>query len=307
MARDVNLYWPHAPWKTEARKTRKRLARWQDALAKSTKALVISHGGCMDGIASAVITQRALGGGVGVAYAQPNQVPEALEFVGDHSAGGRSLYVADLSLQKPDLARIVAACERLHAQGWRIEWRDHHHKQWEGLDLAPLKAHLAVLEVNTDATESGASLQQQALAPGDDALKRLAAVVRDRDLWWNKDPQSEVLEFALGHLGPGAFARELMAIDDVVVTPKLQAASEAEREAQKAAKAKLLGRTAYFGQEDSKVGIVYGWLPRNTGLHDLIEQQGCAVAINIRPNGKISLRSRKDKPVCHLIAQEFGG
>ena len=47
--------------------------------------------------------------------------------------------------------------------------------------------------LTTNATESGASLQQKALAPKDPYLKRLAETVRDRDLWWNKTPDSETL------------------------------------------------------------------------------------------------------------------
>lgn len=261
----------------------------------------------MDGIASAVITRRALGDGVGVAYAQPGHVPDALELFAQWAGRGRRLLVADLSLQKEHLPRVVHACTALSQQGWRVEWRDHHHKQWEGLDLAPLRAALDVLEVNADATESGASLQQKALAPDDVVLAELAQVVRDRDLWWNKDPRSEQLEFALGDLGPKRFEEALMLTTAGILTATLTEAAQRERETQATAKAQLLGATRYFGPEEARVGVVYGWLPRNTGLHDLLEDHGCHVAVNVRPNGKMSLRSRKDRPVCHLVAQQFGG
>lgn len=306
----MNLYWPrHRLFRSERRQQRRRRARWLAAEQKAATALVLSHGNCLDGVTSAVITQRVLGPGqVGVAYLRPGDLADALELLATRPGKGRKLLVADLSLQRDQFDAIVAACAALRTGGWTLEWRDHHHKQWEGLPLERLREHLDVLTVNADATESGASLQQQALAPDDPFLKALAETVRDRDLWWNRTPDSETLEFALTDLGTKAFAEHyLKRAPGPVVDADIAAAAQRERDGQQAVKQRLLDQARYFGDGATKVGVVYGWLPKNTGLHELLEDHGCQVAVNVRPNGKVSLRSRKPAAVCHRIAQKFDG
>lgn len=306
----MNLYWPQRrAFRSEARKTRRREGRWLNAESKATQVLLLSHGNCLDGVGAAIITQRALGrDNVSVAYVQPGDMARVLQLLATRPGHGRQLMIADLSLQPEHYASIVASCTTLVQNGWRLSWRDHHHKQWEGLDLTSLRRNVDPLVVNADATESGASLQQQALAPDDAFLAALAATVRDRDLWWNKTPDSETLEFALSDLGPKAFVEHFLSrppgpvVDDV-----LAAAAQRERDAQQAVKQRLLGQTRYYGEGPTRVGVVYGWLPKNTGLHDLLEDHGCHVAVNVRPNGKVSLRSRKPAAVCHLIARQFHG
>ncbi|MHB1262050.1 MAG: hypothetical protein ACYC2H_10085 [Thermoplasmatota archaeon] len=307
----MNLYWPQKRlFRSERRKQRKRLARWDAAERKAGSALLLSHAHCLDGVGAAIVTLRSLGPeNVGVAYVQPGDMAHVLSHYSKFPGKGRRFLIADLSLQPEQYDSIVSSCALLKSNGWKLEWRDHHHKQWEGLDLSRLKAHLEVLEVNADATESGASLQQMALAPKDDFLRRLAATVRDRDLWWNKTTDSETLEFALSELGTEDFARHYLDSDpgSAIADATIQAAAQREKDRQGGAKGKLLSQARYWGDGETKVGVVYGWLPKNTGLHDLLEDHGCQVAINVRPNGKVSLRSRKPAAVCHLIAKEFHG
>jgi oligoribonuclease NrnB/cAMP/cGMP phosphodiesterase (DHH superfamily) len=307
----VNLYWPeHRLFRSEKRRSRRRLARWDEAETRAKSVLLLSHAHCLDGVGAAIVTLRALGRDeVGVAYVQPGDMAQVLAHFAKVPGRGRRFLIADLSLQPEQYDAIVASCAQLKSSGWSVEWRDHHHKQWEGLDLGRLREHLDALQVNADATESGASLQQQALAPGDEFLRRLAETVRDRDLWWNKTPDSETLEFALSELGTRDFVRAYLdaPAGAPVVPPAIAAAAQRERDGQAGAKAKLLAGARYYGDGPTRVGVVYGWLPKNTGLHDLLEEHGCQVAANVRPNGKVSLRSRKPAAVCHLIAREFHG
>jgi oligoribonuclease NrnB/cAMP/cGMP phosphodiesterase (DHH superfamily) len=304
----VNLYWPrNRLFRSKARSDRRRLARWRKAEEKGTKAVVVSHAHCLDGVTAAVITQRALGEGVGVAYVQPNDMAEVLQHYTAYPGKGRRLLIADLSLQRDQFDAIVAACRRLRKAGWSVEWRDHHHKQWEGLDLQRLRKEGVTLEVNADATESGASLQQKALAPNDEYLRRLAEVVRDRDLWWNKDPDSETLEFALTQMGAWDFAIHYLTASGPVVDETIRAAAQKERDMQAKVLKRLLSQARYHGEDPTRVGVIYGWLPKNTGLHELLNDHGCRIAINVRPNGKVSLRSVKGADVCHKVAQQFSG
>ncbi|MHB8634028.1 MAG: hypothetical protein ACYDBQ_08700 [Thermoplasmatota archaeon] len=300
-----NRYWPKMRLpKSQRRRAAKRLRRWISAERQATELLVVSHAHCLDGVTSAIVALRSRTG-VGVAYAQPSEMAEVLGALATLPGRGRTLLIADLSLQREQLGAIVAACRTL-AGSWRVEWLDHHHKQWEGLELGELKAAVALLEVNRDATESGASLVQKHLAPDDAYLRRLAETVRDRDLWQNRIPASEELEFALTALGTRAFVAECLASPGEVLTPALAAAALREREHQRHVLGGILAHARRFGSGDKQVGVVYGWLPKNTGLHELISE-GCAVAVNVRPNGKVSLRSRHGADVCHLVGQRFGG
>lgn len=312
-----NLHWPHIRLpRSQRQRARRRAGRWDRAERAATRALVVSHANCLDGVGSAIVAARVLGGpggeGVGIAYVQPGDMAEVLGHYAAVPGRGRRLLVADLSMQADQLEAVTKACAALRAGGWTLEWRDHHHKQWEGLDLGPLQAELTVLEVNRDATESGASLMQRALAPTDTYLARLAATIRDRDLWWNKTPDSETLEFALTQLGPRRFGDLYIQLphpvpdSTPVVLADVAAAAKSERDGQARILQRLLRSSRSFGSGAQRVAVVYGWLPKNTGLHELIEE-GHAIAINVRPNGKVSLRSRKGADVCHLVGRRFNG
>ncbi|MCA1818496.1 MAG: hypothetical protein LC620_00325 [Halobacteriales archaeon] len=307
----ANLYWPrHRLLRSDKRRAARRLGRWRDAETKAQDALVVSHGNCLDGVTSAIVTMRALGPDrVGVAYVQPGDMAEVLQFYAGSPGRGRRLLVADLSLQPEQFDAIVAACRRLNAAGWKVEWRDHHHKQWEGLALDRLRRELVALEVNADATESRPRLQQKALSPHDPFLRKLAETVRDRDLWWNKEPDSETLEFALTDLGPHDFATHflLAPADGPVVDGVIAAAAQRERDHQKSILDRLLAQARFYGEGPTRVGVIYGWLPKNTGLHELLADHACRIAVNVRPNGKVSLRSARGADVCHLVARKFSG
>lgn len=306
----MNLYWPKRRlFRSEDRARKRRRQRWLAAEAKAAEVLLLSHGNCLDGVGAAIVTLRALGREkVAVAYAQPGDMAEVLEVLATRPGRGRRLLIADLSLQPDQFDAIVAACAALRTGGWSIAWRDHHHKQWEGLPLERLRAHVDPIVVNATATESGASLQQQALAPDDAFLRDLASTIRDRDLWWNKTSDSETLEFALSDLGAKDFVAHYLArAPGPVVDDAIAAAAKRERDGQQAVKHRLLDEARYWGDGATRVGVVYGWLPKNTGLHELLEDHGCQVAVNVRPNGKVSLRSRKAAAVCHLVARQFHG
>lgn len=308
----ANLYWPkRSQFRSERAKRRRFEGKVEEAEKAARDALVVSHGGCMDGAGSAIMVLRALGADrVGVVYTQPGDVQRVLSLLSRYPAAGRTLHVTDLSLNAKHYDAVVAACKRLQEQGWRIEWRDHHEKQWEGIDLDRLERHLDVLEVNHDHSESGASLVQKAVCPRDAYAKRLAATIRDRDLWWNESGDSETLEFAMSELGVDRFVAHHLAQKGrhPVVDDEMQSAAERQRARIERDAQTLLKQTRYFETRDGeRVGIVYGWLPKNVGLHRVLEKDDVQLAVNVRPNGFMSLRSRKGADVSHLVARDFDG
>ncbi len=308
----ANLYWPkRSMFRSDRTKRRRFEERLAKAEAEAKKVLVISHGHCLDGAGAAIMAMRAFGEeNVGVAFCQPSDIQRVLQHYGHVPGKGRTMHITDLSLNPQHFDAIVDAVSRLKQNGWHVEWRDHHEKQWEGIDLPRLEAVLDELVVNHDHTESGASLAQQAFCPKDKYAKRLAETIRDRDLWWNKTPDSETLEFAINEMGTKKFMAHCMAQDGKakVVDPIIAAAADKQRNDVERDAKRLLGGTRYLTTKDGeKVGVVYGWLPKNVGLHRVLEDDDVQVAVNVRPNGHMSLRSRKGADVCQLVAKEFDG
>lgn len=298
-------------FRSERQKRKRFEERLDKAEAEATKVLVISHGHCLDGAGSAIMAMRGFGEeNVGVAYCQPSDIQRVLNHYTRFQGNGRTIQITDLSLNPQHFDAIVDAVSKLKSNGWSVEWRDHHEKQWEGIDLPRLEAVLDALEVNQDHTESGASLAQQAFCPKDKYAKKLAETIRDRDLWWNKTPESETLEFAISDMGTKKFTAHCLSRSgkDSVVDEVIQAAADRHRaEVERDAKRLLSGTRYHTTKNGEKVGVVYGWLPKNVGLHRVLEDDDVQVAINVRPNGHLSLRSRKGADVCQLVAKEFDG
>jgi oligoribonuclease NrnB/cAMP/cGMP phosphodiesterase (DHH superfamily) len=295
----------------EERKVRTKSAL-AEAVAASKDALLFSHGHCLDGTGSVIVALRALGEeNCGVFYSQPNYIHETLSHLVEdgYEGEGRTLHIMDLALNGRSFDSIVASCRALQSRGWNIEWRDHHHKSWENLDLDRLTPLLKVLDVNTDASESGASMVQQALAPKDVFARKLAETIRDRDLWWNKTADSETLEFALSWLKTDDFVAHLIGKTgrNKVVDDYIRDAAEQQRHQIESESAYLLQFAKHFTAENGQVAaVVYGNLPKNVGLHELLEG-GAHIAVNLRPNGAMSIRSRKETAICHKVAGNFNG
>jgi oligoribonuclease NrnB/cAMP/cGMP phosphodiesterase (DHH superfamily) len=309
MTRTRELYVPKKRLSSAERQRRSEQKLRAAADAAGTH-FVLSHGHCLDGVGSAIVLRRALGDGVGVAYSQPNHILRALTWLREEPANDRTLIIADLSLQPRQFDSIVAACHALKTNGWTIQWYDHHHKQWEGLDLGRLRKHLEVLVVNDDATESGASLVQQALAPHDEFARKLSETIRDRDLWWNKTPASEQLEFALRWMEPEAFFDHFIGkgAAAAVVDEVIENAAAQQAALNTAHQNELIGQARFWTtSKGQKLAIIYGWMPKNVGLHALLQQDNVQVAINVNPGGRMSIRSNKDWTVCHKIAGKFNG
>jgi len=280
--------------------------RLYDRAFHASLALHLTHKGCMDGALSDFLVRRAYGpGAVDSLFIDPTETAEVLRKLSEVPGRARDLVVSDLSFQKGQDAEIAESLRALEEGGWRIQWRDHHHKQWEGANLDALEAH-ARLTVDFASAECGASLVQKALLPNDEQAKALAEVVRDHDLWLRKDPRSAMLADAFYEMGGYKFQKAL----EENPSPENPVFLEAAKKA-RARKEKLLElglRKAKLHREGgATVAILYGYFPTNELLHGLYDRQGADIGILIKPTGSMSLRSRKGMECCHLVAQQFGG
>jgi oligoribonuclease NrnB/cAMP/cGMP phosphodiesterase (DHH superfamily) len=243
---------------------------------------------------------------VSTLYTDPSLVTDKLRRVAEARVPGegRSLLLSDVSPQLAQRAELEQALGQLNELGWRIEWRDHHAKQWEQGMLDAVRRKADHVRVSLDNDESGASLCQLDLLPGDAFARELAQVVRDVDLWIRKDPRSEVLTDARHAMGSTAWVGKMVR-DRVVLDDELRAAAQRHR----AELERDLGRAlakARVVHGARKVGVVYGDFPGSQACDALRRALGTDVELALKPDGKFSLRSQPGIEV-HRIAQAHGG
>ncbi|MHB8586942.1 MAG: hypothetical protein ACYDDF_14025 [Thermoplasmatota archaeon] len=330
------------PPSTEVRRFERRVKRAAaQALGRKDGVLHLTHGGCFDGATCDALVRIAatVAGGDDVASAdepssareapdlastslreedvatvflEPAETLDALRLVAPMKAHERRLLLSDLSLQKGQESAAAEVVAQAIASGWRVEWRDHHARQWDETSVARLAGTPGLaLRIDFSGSECGATLVQKDLLPRSPFAAEIAGIARDHDLWILKDPRSMRLEAATRGLGSERFSRRLAAerrIDD----PAFQSAADAV-EARKKVDIAWGVRRAHIHEgpgplaDSMRVGTAFGNIPTNEVLHALIVERGCAVGVLFKPDGKFSLRSRKGVDVCHEIAQAFGG
>lgn len=279
---------------------------YRRAYAAST-VLHVTHGDCMDGATCDVLVRLAYGNGaVETVFLEPHETVDALELLTRVPSRARGLVISDLSLQQGEGERAAQTLQVLADDGWRIAWRDHHHKQWENVDLAPFRA-CCDLAIDFESRESGATLVQKALLPDDKWARELAEVARDHDLWLRQDPRSITLFHGIVEAGNAKWIRHLLTKrPQGVVDRTIETWAARDRKRNKELVDWGLHRARVLPGRRGRVGLAYGRIPTNEVLHAL-EAKGADLSILVKPTGTFSLRSRRDVPVCHTLAQRFGG
>lgn len=265
----------------------------------------LTHAECLDGATCDVLVRAAYGdGAVETVFLEPHETVDALELLTRVPSRARGLVISDLSLQRGEGERAAAGLAALADDGWRISWRDHHHKQWEGVDLAKFE-EVADVTLDRASAECGATLVQKDLLPKDDWARELAECVRDHDLWLRKDPRSITLFHSIVEAGNARWIRHMLS-NRIVADRTIEAWAARDRKKNAELVKWALQRSKIVRGKRAVVGLAYGRVPTNETLHAL-EEKGAHLSILIKPSGGFSLRSRKDVPVCHTVAQEFGG
>lgn len=270
------------------------------------KAVVhVSHADCLDGAGSDVLVRLKHGSDrVATVYCDPAEVLDRLRALA-RARGRGQLLISDLSLQVGQAEEVAETVSKLTDAGWRVEWRDHHHKQWEKGALEVVAKAADAVNLNADGTECGTSLVQKDLLPGDEFAQELAEIIRDVDLWIRKDPRSTVLTHARHEWGSEAFVAKMIRDKRFVDKATEDAAKAWEKRFERDAREAL--RHARVAEGKNRVGVVYGDLPGSDVCDRLREEKGTDVEINLKPSGKFSVRSRPGLPICHTLAQRFGG
>jgi uncharacterized protein len=252
-----------------------------------------------------VLVRRAYGdGAVETVFLEPHETVDCLELLTRVPSRARGLVISDLSLQRGEGERAAAALQSLADDGWRIAWRDHHHKQWEGVNLSAFEPAAEVI-LDRESKECGSTLVAKDLLPNDAWAQELASVVRDHDLWLRQDPRSITLFHSIVEAGTERWVRHMLE-KRVIIDRQIEQWAARDRKRNVELVRWALSDARIVRGRQAAVGVAYGRVPTNEVLHAL-EERGAHLSILVKPSGAFSLRSRKDVPVCHVVAQEFGG
>lgn len=102
--------------------------------------VIVTHGD-VDGIVSAVVLARAIGGSFDYHFSGPNSLDKTLSKL---RVEGDDLFILDIGLNKSKLAEVESSLRRLSSRGVRVRWYDHH--RWDREALSRI-ASIAELEV----------------------------------------------------------------------------------------------------------------------------------------------------------------
>jgi oligoribonuclease NrnB/cAMP/cGMP phosphodiesterase (DHH superfamily) len=208
---------------------------------------------------------------------------------------GDLLSISDIGYQN-DAENISA---RARANGWKIEWRDHH--RWREGEMKKVAKAADLLRVDTAVCATG--IVARDLQPDNPVAAEVAGVVCDYDLWQNKDPRSAVLGQVLQRKINREHVRNCL-IKGIFSDERIEAQYKDIRREMRTMMRKSLYRTTVMGTKYRiAFAPLYGY-PSETA-HFIRDQLHTEMEVIVGQDGKFSLRSVP--PVSHLIARSFGG
>jgi uncharacterized protein len=208
---------------------------------------------------------------------------------------GDLLSISDLGYHR-DLETVA---RKAKANGWIVEWRDHH--RWRDEELRKIGQEVSLLRVDT--ATCGTGIVARDLLPDNPVAREVARVVCDYDLWKHEDPRSAVLGQVLQRkknrdhvrdcLVQGVFSDELIAKEYAEIKSEMDAMMR-----------RSLKHITIAGKKYRiAFAPMYGY-PSETA-HFIRDERKTDIEVIIGKDGKFSLRSVP--PISHLIAREFGG
>jgi len=271
----------------------------------------------LDGVGSAAAVIRIMGlidGGATIIYAEPYNIDERLENLVEYVEEGDRLVIADLGPNKDSFSGALKSIKTISDRGAEVEWYDHH--VWSSEEEDSLRSAGVRLFLDRSTCATGVVIRNASTLHGgrvDDVLKSLESIVCAADLWrwdhpmapklarvvgWNSDEERDEWRTRVAYkLARGIFW------DD-----------ELEGRLQSYVNEELSGyerviKTVYVkGSTPCRVAAAYKQRgpPANSFIGGMLQSRYQAdIAVIVRPNGGISLRS-KSRDV-QVIAKAMGG
>lgn len=208
---------------------------------------------------------------------------------------GDLLSISDLGYHR----EIESIAGKAKANGWNIEWRDHH--RWRDDEIQRVKQVVTLLHIDT--TVCGTGIVARDLAPDNPTAIEVARVVCDYDLWKHEDPRSAVLGQVLQRKKNREHVRDCLVTgifsDSLIEQEYAEIKAEMDAMMQRSLNhATVLGKKYRIA-----FAPLYGY-PSETA-HFIRDQKKTDIEVIIGKDGKFSVRSVPQ--ISHIIAREFGG
>ena len=205
------------------------------------------------------------------------------------------LSISDLGYQKG----LETIAGKAKANGWVIEWRDHH--RWRDEEVRGIENIVPLLHIDTDVCATG--IVARDLMPGDPVAADVARVVCDYDLWKHTDPRSAVLGQVLQRKKNREHVRDCL-VEGIFSDAQIEAENAEIKAEMDAMMDRSLRHTTFLGKKYRiAFAPLYGY-PSETA-HFIRGKKNTDIEVIIGKDGKFSLRSVP--PISHLFAREFGG
>jgi len=249
----------------------------------------------LDAVGADAIHRMKFGDGVFSIWSSVGRFPGIFSMVASCKGNGDLLSISDLGYHR-DIEHIAS---RARANGWRIEWRDHH--RWRDDEIARVRKEVEVLWIDTSVCATG--IVALDLASGNTVAADVARVVCDYDLWKHHDPRSAVLGQVLQRKKNREHIRNCLVAG--IFTDELIEREYADIKAEMESMMKRSIRNTTISGTKYRIAFapLYGY-PSETA-HFIRNEKKTDMEVIIGRDGRFSLRSVP--PISHLIAREFSG
>ena len=233
--------------------------------------------------------------GVFTIWCSVGKFPVLFSLVASCEGNGDLLSLSDLGYHRD----TETMANRARANGWVVEWRDHH--RWREEEVSKVEKEVSVLHIDT--STCGTGIVARDLLPGNPVAGEVARVVCDYDLWRHADHRSAVLGQVLQRKKNRDHVRDCLV--NGIFTDDLIEREYREIRAEMSAMMQRSLKHATFRGKKYRVAFapLYGY-PSETA-HFIRNESKTDIEVIIGKDGKFSLRSVP--PISHLIAREFGG
>ena len=250
----------------------------------------------LDAVGADAVHRRKYGSdGVFTIWSSVGKFPLLFSAVASCDGRGDLLSLSDLGYHRD----TEMTANRAKANGWVVEWRDHH--RWREEEVSRIEKEVVTLHIDT--ATCGTGIVARDLLPEDPVAREIARVVCDYDLWKHTDPRSAMLGQVLqrktnrdhvrDRLAAGIFSDELIEREYAEIKAEMDTMMQGS-----------LKHTTVRGKKYRiAFAPLYGY-PSETA-HFIRHSLKTDIEVIISKDGKFSLRSVP--PVSHLIAREFGG
>ena len=279
---------PSAPFEDDT-----RLA---NAVASRTAHIVHLTHNDLDAVGADAIHRMKFGkDGVFTVWSSVGKFSGLFSLIARSPGKGDVLSISDLGYQKG----LETIAGKAKANGWVIEWRDHH--RWREEEIRGIQNIVPLLHVDTEVCATG--IVARDLMPGEPVAAEVARVVCDYDLWKHADPRSAVLGQVLQRKKNREHVRDCL-VAGIFSDAQIEAENAEIKAEMDAMMERSLRHTTFLGKKYRiAFAPLYGY-PSETA-HFIRGKKNTDIEVIIGKDGKFSLRSVP--PISHLIAREFGG